>query len=206
MISEDRDLLDHGFGAPEWVSALRASGELGDLDLRLFYGTNATGALIEGAAAGMFRLARLTVGSPVAMGFTLAVLVFGITDGRPLAAAQFQRIKPPVGRLVGVAGRLLEQVGAQRAALLEQLGPCTLAPAVDRPLVARLASRLATSAVPLSIAELARLEHHPEDEVRAILRGHPAFEVVRGRGWQLGNVTCTPVWPTGPKVSAALPS
>jgi hypothetical protein len=198
VITEDRDLLDHGFGAPEWVSALRASGKLGDLDQVLFYGANATSALIEGSAVGLFRLARRMAGSPVAAGFVLALVLFGLTDGRPHASAQIERSKPTAARILDGLGRFVEGVAAQRGALLSELGPCTLAPLSARPLAARLAARLATSADPLSIAELARLEGHEEDEVRALLRAHPAFEVVRGRGWQIGCVENVAIWPTTP--------
>lgn len=195
VISEDSDLLDHGFGAREWVSTLRASGELGDLDLRLFHGANATVGLIQVASIGIFRVARLTASSPVAAGLLVALLAIGLADGRPAVAAQIQRVKPPVDRVVGGFGGLLEGIATQRAGFLDALSPATLTPASNAPLVAHLAAHLATSVDPLSIAELSVREGREPVEVGAALRGHPAFESVNGRGWQLGNVVNAPMCP-----------
>jgi predicted nucleic acid-binding protein len=186
VVTKDRDLLDHGFGAPEWLTGLRASGELGELDQQIYDQTRMAGALMEAGFVGLARFARWTFATPWAAGALLALVVFGITDGRPIVTARIQRAQPGLHRFFELLADLQKRLAARRFALLERFEPMTLAAVRSAPLVASIAAQLAVSGNPLSAAQLSELTRHPEDEVRTILREHPAFDVVVGRGWQIG--------------------
>jgi hypothetical protein len=188
VVTADRDLLDHGFGAPQWLDGVRASGDISAIDRSLWLTMQLSGVVVEQAARLTLAAGRLLGRSPLALGAALAAAFVAATDGRPLVAAASAATKARGARAIASASDLALALSARRAAGMVALADHVLPPLADPPLAARLASRLGRAPHPVPVATVASAEPTiAQSALRQALRRHPAFVSVHGRGWQLGS-------------------
>jgi len=199
VLTKDADLLDEGFGSPEWLTGVRSSGELADLDKTVWFAMNVSFVAGEELSRRAIAVARAVALSPMAISVAIAaatlVLALRHTWVRSCPGTARARAMAAIDLAVEVA----DYVAARRAALQDALAPHVVAPTRERSDVARVAARLAIAPSPEPLAQIAAAvpDAHP-DRVRELLRSEPAFSVVRGRGWQLGT--------TGTQTGAAAPA
>jgi hypothetical protein len=188
VVTSDNHLLRAGFGAPEWLQGLRASGELSDLDRSLWMSAQLTGAVLQESVRGLAAAARALTASPWVLGLVLGVAFFAVTEGRPTLVRARRAVGGRTGDAALGLARFAEALAQQRALRQQLLGPHLLPPLHAPPPVTRLVARLASAPQPLPLAVLAsELPELPVSHVRVLLQTTPGFCVARGRGWQLGG-------------------
>lgn len=187
VLTSDDDLLAHGFGAPEWLTGLRASGELSAIDSGLWISARLTELGVEGIGRGIIALGRVLARNPLALGGVLGAALFAATEGRPaLTSASARARQRLLSAVLTMAGHL-QALDRKRTQLTTLLAPHMLAELREPPLDAQIAGHLARAPAPVPLATLAEGLGGDRSEVQQALRNNPAFVVVPGHGWQLGR-------------------
>lgn len=183
VLTADKDLLDYGFGAPEWLDGVRASGQVVDLDGGAFISMRIAEVLIGSVAfPGAARVGKWVGSEPLLAGAAAGVLYLAWDAGYLRIPALQERLR----RAANVMGRGLADVIEMRRVLIETLAPYVLPPLADPPLVARLASTLALTRGALQPESFARSAEDDLESVRAALAGSSMFVSAPG-GWTLGS-------------------
>lgn len=193
VVTADRDLLDHGFGAAEFVAALVATGQLSQLDASLLIGMRLMGLSLESAGRAVVATGRVVARSEWLWGAMLGGVAYLVAHQWPALRERGRQLQAGGRRLAKRTAEVLGVVFEQRRAHIEALADCLVQP-LDEPTIGSVMCReLARTPVPVSAAELHRrassvLPASAPDEgfVRASLGDNDAFVLVRGRGWQLG--------------------
>ena len=186
VLTADHDVLAHGFGAPEWLAGLRASGELTVIDSTLWTTARLTELAVEGLGRGFIALGRMLSRNPLALGGVLGVALFAATDGRPAVAnASGTARRRLTSAVIHIAGQL-QKLDHKRTHLSSRLAPHVLAALKEPTLEAQIAGRLARAPVSLPLARLAEELDADPLQVQQVLRDHPACVLVAGGVWQLG--------------------
>lgn len=187
VLTKDRDLVDAGFGAPEWLTGLRSSGEVATMDAGIQALTYMSAGAVAGTGWVAWQAARAVARSPVLTGAALALALAALTDGRPVLARQVTALRARTSGLLDTVVAGGEDVALRRSNLLATLMPYVLQPLHDPPTYTRVAAHLARAEQPVPAAALAdALGGLPLDGLRGILRAGAAFTLAPGRGWQLG--------------------
>lgn len=193
LVTSDRDLLDHGFGDREWVTGLRAAGELSDLEGAAFISMQLVSA-IAGTAGHAGAAATRAIGrSRLGLGLVLGLAVMGATDWRPGLETRARRYGRSASRALSATMRAVDWLETRRAITAKALDALTVAPDEEVRPDAVIGGLLARAARPVAARELSyelarRRYALSNSELRVLLREHPAFVAVRGRGWELGQV------------------
>jgi predicted nucleic acid-binding protein len=192
VLTKDRHLTNAGIGDPDWLTTLHLLGELAELDAMLWGGSRAAwlSLYLPGLVVGA--VGRQIARSEVMLGITVGILVGALMYYRPqiraAAAEAWTRIEPFVETLMAsTADAMLKREQAERALSVRLIAPTTPVAVVGR--TARL---LAGHREPVASEQihdrLLRRGHEISlAATRTMLRNHPAFVSVRGRGYQLGR-------------------
>jgi hypothetical protein len=202
LVTADRDLLDHGFGATEFVAALVATGQLSQLDGSLLIGLRLTGISVESAGRAVVAAGRFLARSEWMWGAALGTVAYVVAHQRSVLRERGREVQA-AGRKVGKGvAEVLTVFFEQRQAHINALADCLVEPLADPTIGSTLCRELARTPAPVPAAALHRrvgatLGSLDVDEraVRATLRGSEAFVLVQGQGWQLGetrSVASTP--------------
>lgn len=192
VFAEDRDLVDHGFGHPDWLSlTLYASNEaFADLTQRI--ASVPTAVLIEGMAS----LCRTVLRAPRWVQAAMLAAIAGAayrTSNSPRARERLRAAVVAANSAVDALGPPLLQMGDWRRHGQRTWGERCVVPGGTNSLDEELAWLLASAPGPLLAGDLARALAGREPlssitrAIRDALSTNPAFhQVSRGR-WQLGR-------------------
>jgi hypothetical protein len=192
VLTQDRHLLDAGFGAREWGECLSLMKDLIELDAMMWGaadGVVITGALTVHGVGGIVNLLRRSE------------LVLGVVIGLSIALGYQYRhqLREAPARLKERSGPVIERVLTGMSEAFErweaadrQVRPRLVAPREVESLEAEVARVLLQCTEPVGAAAVhPRLPDGwrvlPVEQVMAVLRAQSAFEFTRGRGWTLGH-------------------
>lgn len=200
VLTKDRHLTGAGIGDPDWLTTLHLLGELAELDGLLWGGSRAAwlSLYLPGIAVGAVgrQLARSNLLVGLVIGITVGALVYFRNQVRPAAEGAWTRVEPLIETLMAwTADALLKRAQAEQA-----LSVRLVAPTAPVAVAARAARLLAERWEPLASEQIHDQLLRGGYDIslaasRTMLRDHPAFVPVRGRGFQLGSslvehITC----------------
>jgi hypothetical protein len=191
VLTQDRHLLRSGIGEADWLRTVLLLGELATLDETVWGSSRAAWLSVYLPGLALARLGRLIASSELALAIALALGVGAAVYGRPrlrsAAEGAWARVEPVLQLLGEAAVRGLEHRSRTEEALAARRvipAAATAESAVARMLAEhweplpteRIRSRLRTQGHDLSLAA-----------TRKLLRGHPSFVGLPGKGYQLGH-------------------
>jgi len=192
VLTKDHHLTSAGIGDPDWLTTLLLLGELAELDTMLWGGSRAAwlSLYLPGLAVGAVgrQIARSEVILGIAIGIVISALIYGRPRLRTAAVGAWARIGPSIETLTALtADAMLKRAQAEQALSVRLVAPTT-----PVAVVARTARLLAEHREPIASEQIhGRLLRSGHDislaAARTMLRDHPAFVSVRGRGYQLGR-------------------
>jgi len=191
-LTRDRHLTSAGIGDPDWLQTLLILGDLAELESTIWGGSRLLVLCAYLPVAGVANLGRQIMRSELALAFVLGLAVgtglFLRPQLRAAASATRERLGPAVGVAIEATSRGFEHSKQTEAALHSRLV------AVDAPPTAEMdtARLLAEQDQPRSSADIhAHLQQCGYGitltGTRTMLRNHPSFVAVSGRGFQLGR-------------------
>jgi hypothetical protein len=198
VLTQDKHLTTVGIGEPQWVDALHVLRELAELE-RLMYGA-AQGAVLAARLTGLaiVEVVRFLRRSELGLGVSLGVAAYSALHMRPQLKSAARRVRtrgwPALER--ALAG--MTDIFDRRDTVGRQLRPTLVQATLGEIPAAAVARVLAERGAPMTVATIhaalaARGSHLTFDQVAQTLRDEPPFELVRGRGWQLGHAASGPV-------------
>ncbi len=192
VLTKDRHLTSAGIGDPDWLTTLHLLGELAELDAMLWGGSRAAwlSLYLPGLAVGAVgrQIARSEVMLGIAIGIVVGALIYYRPQLRTAAVGAWARIGPLTEALMAwTADAMLKRAQAEQALSVRLVAPTT-----PVAVVARTARFLAEHREPIASEQIHdRLLQRGHDislaATRTMLRDHPAFVPIRGRGYQLGS-------------------
>jgi hypothetical protein len=190
VLSTDHHLTDEGFGHQDWLASVMLLGELTELDQMVWGGTQFAYLSTVLPMLGVWKLGTRLAKSKLGITAMLAFAAGGFLFRSELKDATMragERATPTVDRTVAGVTAVFEQLGSAQVAYQSRLvlpsGPTTLQPEAARLFAAR--ARPVTSEDVYRKLVVGRRDLTLA-EVRAMLRGHPAFVGQRGKGYKLG--------------------
>jgi len=193
VLTRDRHLTREGFGQGDWLTTMLLVRRLVELDQMLYGGSRFVWLSMYLPGLGLTALIRRLAQSEIASGLALGLLVGGLLwfrrQLRTAAASAWERVEPALEQLSEAMLLALED-RARTTEALEALLVC----AASTPTAESAAARfLVERGDPVTSERIhAALVSRDYDislaVTRQMLRAHPAFVGVRGRGYQLGRI------------------
>jgi hypothetical protein len=192
VITRDRHLITAGLGQSDWLTTLLLLGELAQLDAMLWGGSRAVWLSLYLPGLGIGAIGRQPMGSELAGGIAIGVIVgaalFFPSELRAGATGAWKRAAPLLERLLEETTRAFDRRARAERALELRLVTATV-PAAPEESTARL---LIEHWDPIASEQIhERLLRSGHDislgATRTMLRDHPAFVAIPGRGYQIGR-------------------
>jgi predicted nucleic acid-binding protein len=192
VLTRDRHLTHEGIGQADWLTTIHLLGQLAELDALIWGGGRLAWLSVYLPALAVGGLGHQLMRSELALGLVIGVAVGAGLYLRPqmraAATNAWTRVGPAVGRVAEATTRGLER-RAQTAAALDSRLVTADGPSTPEAVTARL---LIEHSQPLFGEQIHDQLQNRGHEIslaatRAMLRKHPSFVVVPGRGFQLGR-------------------
>jgi hypothetical protein len=192
VLTGDGDLTRHGIGQDDWLATILLLKRLSELDAALWGGSRFAGLALYLPALAVGSAGRFLLQSELALGATIGMAIGAVLYLRPelraAGASAWARVGPVLERAAELVAQGIELRAQADAALQPRLVTATAPPTVEQAAARLLAERWEpVSSVDIH-AELVRRGHEGSlAATRALLREHPSFVPVPGRGFQLGR-------------------
>jgi predicted nucleic acid-binding protein len=194
LLSRDHDHTDYGYGADDWLAVLVLLGELAQEEEVLLTIAQAVGVSVGLPPAALFVGARLLwQRSPLMLGFLCGLLTGACIFARPRLRACAKKLGAAAGSAASAVGEITAPSAQKRNELQA---------ALDKHIVVTGANGLADAAAVARVL-VGHAGPVPSHEVhtliaargstlsltgtRQLLRNHPAFAGMPGRGYSLGR-------------------
>lgn len=192
VLTGDGDLTHHGIGQDDWLATILLLKRLSELDAALWGGSRFAGLALYPPALAVGSAGRFLLQSELALGATIGMAIGAVLYLRPrLRAARasgWARVGPVLERAAELIAQGIELRAQADAALQPRLLTATAPPTAEQAAARLLAERWEPMSSVGIHAELVRRGHEGSlAATRALLREHPSFVPVPGRGFQLGR-------------------
>ena len=191
VLSWDTDLRDEGIGLTHWVGPARKLLELARLEEKMHNQARGMLMLARLASTGIGGLAQAAARWPWAAGLLVGAAVMALADSREPTTSRLRRLGTGMGETLERVSPLVEAAFEEHARAVHQVHATLLhpdgAPSAANDVARLLAELGAPYPARMLLSDLRQRDQDlTESALNSLLRSHPAFVAVRGRGWQLG--------------------